>query len=216
LDEFGWIDANLIYQVPTVVSHDSLGINQTILQTFTIQLSAVNHPETNQALCATIDTSSASLGEFTYYLEYRTADGWDRGMSAAGINDCVVIAQTRSDQYNYLVTPNTYSNCLTLGGTYADADKDITVTVLGFSNHVATIEVTLPVRHVYKQPVAGPAPVDWHIYEVINQQINEQINVAERSIQSVRSLLNVLPQAPQVSGSQTTMPGQRARLGFRE
>jgi hypothetical protein len=107
-----------------------------------------------------------------------------------------------------------YSNCLTMGGTYADADNDITVTVLGFSNHVATIEVTLPVRHVYKQPVAGPAPVDWHIYEVINQQIYEQINVAERSIQNVRSLLNILPQALQVSGSQTDYARPACYTGF--
>src|SRR5262249_9549495 len=102
LDEFGWIDNGRIYKVPTVVHHDSWGLTLTIVQTFTIQLSAVNHPETNHALCATIAAGSPSLGAFTYYLEYRTADGWDRAMSAAGINDCVVVEQARSDQYNYL------------------------------------------------------------------------------------------------------------------
>jgi hypothetical protein len=187
LDEFGWIDAGRIFKVPTAVAHNSLGFNTTTLDTYTIQLSALNHPETNHSLCATVDTYSAALGSFTYYLEYRTADGWDRGMAAASIPDCVVIEQARSDQYNYLVAPSLYSNCLRTGQSFADPDTNITVTVLGFSGHVATIEVTLPVHHRYRQAVDGPNPPDWHIYELLQ----EHINVVERSAREVRTLLKL-------------------------
>jgi hypothetical protein len=187
LDEFGWLDSNRIYEIPTVITHNSVGINRTEKQTFTIQLSPVNHPETGQFLCATLETSSVAVGPFRYYFEYRTADGWDRGMN--GIANCIVIQQQRSDDYNYLVFPQQYSNCLRTGDSFYDAEKDITVTALDFKNHVATVEVTLPVRQVYRTPVAGPGPTDWHIYE---EALRQQLNVAEHSIQSIKSMLKIL------------------------
>jgi hypothetical protein len=194
LDEFGWIDDNRICKVPTVTYHNALGINFVAKQTFTIQLSAVDHPETNEYLCATIDTNSAAIGPFTYYFEYRTSDGWDRA-----IQDCVIIQQARSDQYNYLVFPTQYSNCLRVGETYHDAEKDITITVLGFSNHLATVQITLPVYQVYKTPVAGPVPIDWHIYEMIAQQVE----VAERSVQNLRTMLKIITEQQRIGGERT-------------
>jgi hypothetical protein len=185
LDEFGWFDSNRIYGVPTVINHNSWGINYRAKHTFTFQLSALNHPETNKYLCATLQASAADSGSFTYYFEYRTADGWDRGMANSGINDCVVIEQARSDQYNYLVFPGTYSNCLKLGESFYDAENDITLLVVSFNNCVATIEITLPVWHVFKTPIAGPVRIDWHIYE----KAVEQTGIAIRAILNMRNLI---------------------------
>jgi hypothetical protein len=188
LDEFGWMDSNRIYKVPTTMSHDALGANITVKQTFTIQLSAVNHPEGNEYLCATIETNSNFIGPFTYYCEYRTADGWDRGMAYYGIQDCIVIEQLRSDQFNYLVSPSPYTNCLKLGEKFYDPEKDISITVIRFSNYIATLQITLPVHQLYKTPVAGPNRVDWHIYEMFSQQME----IAERSMQNMQIMLKIM------------------------
>jgi hypothetical protein len=54
-----------------------------------------------------------------------------------------------------------------------------------FSNHTATVTVTLPVHHIFQSPVDGPNRPDWHIYETIY----EHINIGERTLQNIRSMI---------------------------
>jgi hypothetical protein len=146
LDSFGWIDSKRIYNIN---QSWSLALNAETgnvkLQTFTMQLSALSHPETNQYLCATLQCNLLAAGAITYYFEYRTADGWDAGMANHGFQDCVLIEEERSDDYNYLVYPTPSSNCLQVGQSYLDAVNNITVKFLSVSSHVATLQFTLPV-----------------------------------------------------------------------
>lgn len=186
LDLFGWIDADRIAAIQTVVKHNGFGLNRTTLKTFTVELAALNHPDAAGSLCCTIPASSNALGPYTYYLEYRTADQWDQGMTYWG--NCVVIEQARSDEFNYLISPSPYKNCLQAGDTYQDADNGIDIKVLGFSDYVATLEITLPVHDVYKTPVAGPVPDDWHIYELVD----DLLVVVEDGIRVLRSALATL------------------------
>jgi len=185
LDAFGWLNPDRIYQVPTYVFENSIfSKTKTIMEEFTIELSAVNHPENGQPLCVTVDANSNSFGSFTYYIEYRTADGWDRGIGEK-TSAAVLIQQMRTDGHNYLVrAPTRY--WFIQGETYSK--NEITITVVEFNDNVCTLKVTRPVQHFQKSPVDGPNRPDWHIYEALHRRVNE----AERSIESLRDDLKNL------------------------
>ena len=163
LDLMGWLPDSRVFTFQRSVSHHGAGIPYSSTQTVTISLTALNHPENNAYLDAKIAATTLKAGSFVYNIEHRVSDGWDAGL---GVNAGIVITQVRADDNNYLVAPIFTRNHLDPGERFIDTENNITVLFVSKSNNVATVEITAPVHHVFNA-FAGPAVLDWHIYESI-------------------------------------------------
>ena len=130
----------------------------------------------------TVPAKDNSLGNFTYYVEFRKNDRWDRALSEPS----VVIHQVRQDDKNYLVPLTRGKNHLSSGETFTDSGNGIKIKFVGYTDSVADIEVISPVTHKYREAVDGPVMVDWHIYERVLDTLHE----AEKSrIQLINTLV---------------------------
>ena len=117
----------------------------------------------------TVPAKDSSIGDFTYYVEFRKNDRWDRALSEPS----VVIHQVRQDQKNYLVPLARGKNHLSLSETFTDSGNGIKIKFVDYTDNVANIEVTSPVTHKYREAVDGPVMLDWHIYERVLDTLHE-------------------------------------------
>ncbi len=190
LDLLGWLPTTRVFSVPRVIHHSSIGLpSQTILTTDN-SVCALSHPDTPGLLAVTIQASDATVGDFTYYIEFRKNDRWDQGLPEPS----VVIHQVRQDQNNYLVSLARSKNHLSSGEIFTDSVNHIQIQFVSHSDNVAIIRVISPLTHEYRPAFAGPAADDFHIYE----RMVDILQVAEKSrIQEIKALLKQINVARQ-------------------
>ena len=187
LDLLGWLPSSRIYSVPSVIFHSSIGFPSHATLTSNSKITALSHSDSPGLLAMTVPAKDSSIGDFTYYVEFRKNDRWDRSLSEPS----VVIHQVRQDDKNYLVPLARGKNHLSSGETFTDSGNGIRIKFVGYSDNIADIEVISPVTHKYREAVDGPVMVDWHIYERVLDTLHE----AEKSrIQLINTLVKQISQ----------------------
>jgi hypothetical protein len=147
LDLLGWLPSNRIYSVPSVIFHSSIGFPSHATLTSNSKITALSHSDAPGLLAMTVPARDSSIGNFTYYVEFRKNDRWDRALSEPS----VVIHQVHQDDKSYLVPLARGKNHLSSGETFIDSGNGIKIKFVGYTDNVADIEVVSPVTHKYRQ-----------------------------------------------------------------
>jgi hypothetical protein len=125
----------------------------------TVTLAAVNHPEVSGPLMAQMYRFKPDPPSWTTVtVEFRTATGWDRGISQLNRGSGAVVIHESRPRGFYLL-PSSDGPGWQLGQRYVDMEKNMSVQVMSIDNvqHTATVEIGL--AYTSTAPIGGAGDV---------------------------------------------------------